>query len=209
MSELIRTKILGSSISTPSTGVVTEYVDTADNIVKSKDDTGYVRSYKTNYSTTSQSPTAATRTYIAGSNFIVGSQKLQAGSLFRWRFNLTKTAAGIATSTFDIAFGTSGSTADTARVSFTKPAGTAVADEGWIEITCTIRSIGASGVPVGEFIMSHNGNTAGHATIPIVVVNTIGAGFDTTTVTNVGVCITSGSGDVVTIQQVISEAWNI
>lgn len=210
MAELQLTNIAASSISTPGAGVTTTFADSIDKIIKQKNDAGFVNSYKTNFSTTSQAISAATRTYITGSALTVGTIKLQIGSWFKWRFNMTKTGAGTAASTFDICVGTTGTTTDTARVSFTKPAGTAVIDEGWVEITCIIRSIGATGVAVGEFIMTHNLAATGHALIPVVVVNTVSAGFDMT-VANliVGVCITSGTGDVITIQMVMSEGSNI
>jgi len=164
----------------------------------------------TNFSITAQSPTAAVRTYIAGSALAIPPTKIQTGTNFRWKFNLTKTAAGIAASTIDICFGIAGTTADTARLSFAKPAGTAVADEGFVVIDCVVRNIGISGVAVAEFTMIHNQASAGHALIPIVCVNTVSAGFDTT-VANliVGLCLTSGTGDVITIQMVQSECWNI
>ena len=164
-----------------------------------------------NFSTTPQSPTAATRTYITGSKITVPATKLQIGTIFRWKFNITKTAAGIAESTFDIAVGTAGTTADTARVSFTKPAGTAVIDEGFIEIIAIVRGpLSASGIMVGEFMMVHNLAATGHATIPCVVINTVSAAFDVT-VANlfVGICITSGAADAITIQQVTAEALNL
>tara|TARA_R110000868_G_scaffold282809_1_gene543090 strand:+ start:277 stop:681 length:405 start_codon:yes stop_codon:yes gene_type:complete len=134
---------------------------------------------------------------------------MQVGTMLRWTFNLTKTAAGTATSTFDIAFGTAGTTADTARVSFTKPAGTAVADEGLVQIICIIRTIGAAGVAVGQFHMTHNLAATGHAVIPCVDVNTVSAGFDMTAVTTAGVCVTSGASDAITVEAVIAEAFNV
>lgn len=163
-----------------------------------------------NQSLTSQAPAATTRTYLAGSNIPVPPNKLQAGTRFRWKLSVTKTAAGTAASTYDICVGTAGTTADTARVSFAKPAGTAAVDEGTITIEATVRSIGAAGVMVGQFSMSHNGNTAGHMTIPFADVNTVSAGFDTTVVSLiVGVCVTSGAADALTFQLVSAEAWNL
>lgn len=165
-----------------------------------------IRAARTGFSTASQSPAAATRTYITGSAISIPPSKLRIGNIFKWSFNITKTAAGNAASTFDVCVGTAGTTADTARVSFTKPAGTAAADEGWVEITCVVRSIGATGVMVGEFRMIHNLAATGHATIPCVCVNTVSAAFDMTTDNLiVGVCITSGAADAITIQQVITE----
>lgn len=199
-----------SVIATPASGYTRLFVDTIDKSRKAKNDAGYINSYQNAVSLTSQSVSAATRTYIAGTNVKISSNKLQAGSMFRWKFSMTKTAAGVATSTFDIAVGTNGTTSDTARVSFTKPAGTAAADEAIVEIIATVRSIGAAGVMVGQFTMLHNGNTAGHATIPCVVVNTVSSGFDMTVANlQVGVCLTSGASDAITIQLVQTEWWDV
>lgn len=162
-----------------------------------------------NYSTASQSITAATRTYITGSNLSFTAGLLRAGTILRWRFNITKTAAGTATSTYDICFGTAGTTSDTARVSFTKPAGTAVVDEGWVEIQAVVRTATSTGTVVGEFTLRHNLSSTGHATIPNVCVTTTSSTFDLTAATNVGVCITSGASDAITIQQVTAEAINL
>lgn len=210
MSQVNLTNIASTSISTPASGLVATYTDTIDKRLRRKDDTGFVDCYLQNFSTVSQAPAAATRTYITGTNFKVSSTKLQVGSQFRWVFNMTKTAAGIAASTFDIAVGTAGTTSDTARVSFTKPAGLGTVDEGVVTITACVRTIGATGVMVGEFSMIHNGNTTGHMVIPCACVNTISAGFDMTVASlQVGVCITSGAADAITIQTVQSEAWGI
>ncbi len=158
---------------------------------------------------TAQTPAAATRTYITGSNLTFTANQIAVGTAFRWRFNMTKTAAGTATSTFDVCFGTAGTTADTARVSFTKPAGTADVDEGWVTIECVVKTHSASGVVSGEFIMVHNLAATGHAQIPCVVVNTQSSAFATTTPTNIGVCITSGASDDITINQVTAEALGL
>lgn len=210
MAELDLTAIAETSIATPAAGVGAIFFDSLNKQLKTKDDAGFVRGYISNFSTAAQTPAASTRTYITGSALAVPSNKLQAGTCLRWTFDMTKTAAGIAASTFDICFGTAGTTADTARVSFTKPAGTAAVDQGIVQITCNIRSIGAAGVAVGLFKMEHVGNTVGHAVVPSVTLTTVSAGFDMT-VANliVGVCITSGAADAITIQQVISEAWNL
>jgi hypothetical protein len=177
-----------------------------------KNDTGLVRSLGiVNFSTTAQTPAATARTYIAGSAISIPTNKLQIGTIFQWRFNMTKTAAGTATSTIDIAVGTAGTTADTARVSFTKPAGTAVADEAWCEVWCICRGpLSASGVFAGEFTMIHNLAATGHAVIPCVAVSTISSAFDITTPNLiVGLCITTGASDAITIQMVTAEAANL
>lgn len=163
-----------------------------------------------NQSTAGQTPAATTRTYITGSNLAVPSIKLQVGACFEWVMAITKTAAGTASSTFDICVGTAGTTADTARVSFTKPGGSAAADEGVFTIRCTVKTIGATGVLVGEFTMIHNLASTGHAVIPCVAVTTTSSGFDMTVANLIlGVCITSGASDALTISQVQARAWNL
>lgn len=211
MAELILAET--ASVSTPAAGKVSVYPDTSPTPnLRMRDDTGLDVSLNnvTNQSVASQAPAAATRTYITGSALRVPVNKLQVGTSLEWVFNMTKTAAGVAASTFDICVGTNGTTADTARVSFTKPAGTAVVDQGTVVIRAVVRSIGASGVMVGNFSMTHNLAATGHAVIPCVNVVTISGGFDMT-VANliIGVCITSGAADAITIQMVQSFAWNL
>lgn len=167
------------------------------------------QSFINNSSTATQTPVAATRTYIAGSQLTVPAGGLKIGTVLRWHFDLTKTAAGSATSTIDIAFGTTGTTTDTARVSFTKPAGTGAADEGWVDIECIIQSVNTVGVAVGEFRLIHNLAATGHAQIPCVVVNTISSAFNDVTPTAIGICITTGASDAITINQCSAEAVNM
>jgi hypothetical protein len=211
MAELDLTNIIATSINTPNSGVTAVFVDSVNKTLKTKDDAGFVSGQLQNFSTASQAPAATTRTYITGSKITVPKSKLQIGTMFRWRFNMTKTGAGTATSTIDIAVGTAGTTADTARVSFTKPAGTAVIDEGWCEVHCICRGpLSASGIFVGQFIMTHNLSATGHAVIPCVVVNTVSSAFDVTVADLfVGLCITTGTADAITIQMVTAEAVNL
>jgi len=196
---------------TPAAGTAQIFVDTTSKRLSLKDDAGFIKGHVYNFSTASQAPAATVRTYVTGSNLAIPTGKLQIGTCFRWGFNMTKTAAGTATSAIAIAVGTAGTTADTDRVSFTKPAGTAVIDEAWCEINCICRGpLSASGIFVGEFTMIHNLQITGHAIIPCVCVNTVSSAFDVT-VANliVGLTINTGTSDAITIQQVLSEAWNL
>ena len=163
------------------------------------------------FSTASQAPSAGTRTYLTGSALTIPASKLQIGTVLRWRFNATKTAAGTASSTFEVCFGTAGGTADTARVSFTKPAGTAAADEAWIAIDCIVRGpLSGSGVVVGEFRLVHNLNATGHATVPIIVLNTVSGTFDVTVASLIaGLAVSPGASEAYTIQQMNGEIRNI
>lgn len=160
-----------------------------------------------NSTATPQTPAASTRTYIAGSAIkLQGNSTLKVGLVLRWEFWMTKTAAGTASSTIDVAVGTTGTVADTGRLAYTKPAGTAAVDEGKVVVTAVVQSIGATGVLVGECEVTHNGNTVGHMTIPIAVLNTSSVGFDMTAVTTIGLCITTGAADAITISGVTAEA---
>lgn len=200
-----------SAPTTPSAGQVNLFVDTTTKRLSTKNDAGVVSGVALrNASTVAQLPAATTRTYLAGSALSVPTNKLQVGSTFRWRFTATKTAAGVAASTIDVAVGTAGTTADTARVSFAKPAGTAVVDEAYFEITLVVRSIGAAGVMVGQMLMTHNLQITGHAIIPNIVVTTVSGAFDMTVANLIlGLCITTGAADAVTIEMVTAEAENL
>lgn len=159
-----------------------------------------------NRSIAQQAPAATTATFITGSQLKAPPGGFKVGQKLRWTFNMAKTAAGTATSTLSIVFGTAGTVADTARVSFTKPAGTAAADEGYCIVEAVIRSVSATGVVVGEFVLLHNLAATGHAQIPCVVVNTISAGFDNTAEElYAGLVITTGASDVITIEMVNAE----
>lgn len=195
---------------TPSAGQAVIAVNNTTKRIQTVDDAGYKRTlgYK-NFSTAAQVITTS-RTYVIGSNILIPAGALQVGTMLRWMFDVTKSAAGTAAATYDICFGTAGTTADTARVSFAKPAGTAVADAGQVTITAVVRGpVGASGVVAGHFQLTHNLVATGHAVIPCVDVTTVSAAFDITAPTNIGVCLTGGASDSVTIQLVQAEAWNL
>lgn len=164
-----------------------------------------------NQSVAAQVVAATTRTQVTGTRLQIPEGGLKVGSRIRFTLNMTKTAAGTATSTFDISFGTAGSVSDTARVSFTKPAGTAAADEASVQIEAVVRTVSATGVVVGQFYMVHNLENTGHAVIPTVAVNTVSSAFDTSTGTTavdpyyVALNLTTGASDAITIQLATAE----
>jgi hypothetical protein len=211
MAEVDFTNIAQSSISTPSSGVTAIFVGLDKNL-HTKDDVGYRHGVGlNNFSTTAQTfLTTATRTYIAGSGLNILGGPLQIGSMFSWTFNMTKTAAGTSTSVIDVAFGTTGGTADTARCSFTKPLGTGVVDEGRITVTAICRGpLTSSGVVSGHMTMTHNLQITGHMTIPACDVDNVSGAFDVTTPTWVGLCLTPGTADVITTQLVHALGYNL
>jgi hypothetical protein len=159
-----------------------------------------------NASVAQQVIAATTETRIVGSNLLVPVDGLKAGAVLRWSFNMTKTAAGTATSLITISVGTAGTVADAVRLSFTKPAGTAAVDEGRVDIEAVVRSVSATGVVSGEFSLIHNLAATGHAQVPCVVLNTVSAAFDNTGAALIfGLDITTGASDAITIEQVTAE----
>lgn len=168
-----------------------------------------------NYSTAAQSSiTAATRTYLTGSMVTLPSPGLQIGSRIRWTFDVTKTGAGTlaAASWIDIAFGINGTTGDTARLTFPKPVCSGVIDEGNVIVECLIRGpLTASGIVVGTHTLSHNLAATGLANVPCVTSVIVSSAFDVTfaNCTRVGLCMTSASLEVITIQCMMVEIWNI
>lgn len=157
-----------------------------------------------NYSTAQQAFTAATKTYVTGSQVQIPDGGLKVGSKIRFKLNLAKTAAGVATSLFELVIGTLGTIADTTRASFTKPAGTAAADEGVVTIEAVVRSISATGTIAAEFVLVHNLAATGHAQVPVVAISSVPAAFDTRALGGqyIGLCLTTGAADVATTEVV-------
>ena len=159
-----------------------------------------------NFSTVAQVIATASRDFVDGSQLIIPPGGLKVGSKIRFVLDLTKTAAGTASAVFDISFGTAGTAADTARVSFTKIAGTAAIDVARVVIEAVVRSVSATGVVVGQFTLTHNLAATGFSTLPVGNVVTISSGFDNLPATldpgYIGLNITSGAADVWTVQKV-------
>jgi hypothetical protein len=168
-----------------------------------------------NYSTTAQTPTAATLTQLAGSTITVPTAKLRIGTMFRWFFDITKTAAGTATSAYHVRIGTANTTGDTAVLTFTKPLGTAVIDTGIIEIHAVVRGpLSASCILAGVFEMRHNLASTGHNTTPATAtpatIITVSSGFDATAAgLFVSLSCTTGSADAITTQVMMAEVINL
>ena len=156
-----------------------------------------------NFSVAAQVIATASRDFVDGSQLLVPASGLKVGAKIKFVLDLVKTAAGTASSVFDISFGTNGDVNDTARVSFTKIAGTAAVDTARVVIEAVVRSVGAAGVVVGQFTMSHNLAATGFATLNPITVLTISSGFDNDgQELFIGLNITSGASDVYTVQKV-------
>lgn len=161
-----------------------------------------------NGNTADQTANAAD-TYLAGSAFNVYG-RLKVGSVLSWNVSATKTAAGAATPIWSVRFGTAGTTADTARLTFTGLAQTAIADTAYFYIVMVVRALGASGIVSGTYTLAHPLAATGFATQATDVKQATSATFDTT-VTNLiaGVSVNPGTAGVWTIKDVAMTAANL
>jgi len=154
------------------------------------------------------SVTAGTRTYLAGSSIQCG--QLLVGSRFRWVVSITKTAAGVANTNIDIAVGTAGTTADTARVTFTGATETAIADTATIVIDATVRVVSASGIIAGAYQVNNTATAGAAAGYKANAAYVVSAAFaNNTNNLFIGLCITAGTADVTTVNFVNAMGWNI
>lgn len=98
----------------------------------------------------------AADTYLAGSaiKFPLGRAPV-VGASYHCRWDMVKTAAGTATPIVIVRFGTAGTVADTARLTFTFTAGSAAIDTGMFELWAHWRAVGASSVLTGVCSLNH------------------------------------------------------
>lgn len=164
-----------------------------------------------NWSTAAQTGFAADTMLTGSVVSLPATRGLKAGATYRVRFSVSKTAAGIAAPKFIVRVGTNGTTADTAVLTFTGGAQTAVVDTGWFEVQATWRSVGATGVLQGTLFGQHTKNAAtgliGNAS-PVFEVT--GAAFDTTTASlKMGLSVNGGAAASWTVTQVTAELVNL
>jgi Collagen triple helix repeat (20 copies) len=143
-------------------------------------------------------------TYLTGSSINIPASKLKAGAVFRWRFAVTKTAAGLATPIWVIRIGTAGTVADAAIITLTGVAQTAAVDTCWVDLIAVLRNIGAAGILTA--ILHGRPKAAGFT---VNCLSATSAGFDTT-VANliVGVSVNPGLNGVWTHQMVTAQLAN-
>ena len=115
-----------------------------------------------NRSTTTQSTgqlSASTPVYITNSNINLPASLVTGivtGTVLQWRFNVGKNANGTGACSILLYYGTHGSTADTAYVTATLPASTAVIDTMTVDIQVTFTSATACSYVMG---LSHTAAT--------------------------------------------------
>lgn len=160
-----------------------------------------------NHSTAQQGAGFATDTYLTGSNVAIPSGYPVVGTAYRLIFDVVKSAAGTATPILTVRVGTAGSTADTARLTFTFGAGTAAADTGVLEVLAVFRTVGSgtSAVLQGQARLTTNLATTGLSNAGKARQVTSG-GFDST-VANliIGASYNGGTSASHTVQLVRAE----
>lgn len=215
MSELIFTNIAGTGAATPSSGNSSCFIDSTSKLLSVKDDTGAIQPAfpgAKNGAVSTVSASFAADTYLVGSSIALGPTSiLKAKSSYRCIFDVTKTAAGTATPIIIVRFGTAGSTADTALLTFTFNVQTAVADNGTFEVITTFRTVGAgtTAVLVGQSILCHNLAITGLGSVnpngwqQVLVTS---AGFNSTVANSIiGLSVNGGASASWTITMVQAE----
>lgn len=159
-----------------------------------------------NQSVSSQTPFSSD-TYLTGSNVSIPSGAPYVGTIYRMTFDVVKTAAGTATPIITIRIGTAGTTADTARLTFTFAAGTAAVDTGRFEVEALFRTVGATTTAVlqGRANLVNNLTTTGISNA-VKALQVTSSGFDSTVASSIiGASYNGGASAAHTVQLVRAE----
>lgn len=189
-----------STPTTPSAGTAYIFVDNVTKKATSKNDAGTVDTLADTVSinTSTVSAAYATDTYIAGSGITMAPGAPKIGSQYYFTCDITKTAAGVATPTFNVRFGTAGTTADASILSYTFGVGTAVADTAIVELWGHFFQVGAA---TGAFratmrithLLAATGFTTSGAAGSAVIINA-GSTFNSTVANSIlGVSFNGGA----------------
>ena len=166
-----------------------------------------------NRSTSTVSGGYAADTYLAGSSIVVGTAGWATGGLYRCLFDILKTGAGVATFTVSLRVGTAGTTSDTAITTFSVGAGTAVADQGQVEVIFILRSTGLSAAWAARGTFMHNNTSnAGLWPAPTIILGGFavsGTTINTGSATTIGLSINGGTSFSGTVGMVEAQYSNI
>ncbi len=179
-----------------------------DRFTKAQSDTRYMG---VGVSTAAQGPGFATDTLITGSAIAIPSGGLKAGTAYRLRCFMSKTAAGTATPIFQVRLGTTGTTSDTSRTTLTFGAGTAVIDNGFFDLMVTFRSVGSgtSAVIISSATIAHVLNTTGFTNGGTnAIAGAVSSGFNSTADTYISVSLNAGTSAAWTVGQVHAQLFN-
>jgi hypothetical protein len=213
MSKLILSE-QASPPSAPSSGKGKIYIDNTPtpNLIL-MDDTGATilqQDLRSSGSTANQTGFAAD-TYLAGS-FVLNKRVPKIGTTYYACFDMVKTNAGTATPIIRVRYGTAGTTADAALLTFTFAVGTAAVDTGIIEVWVNVRSIGGAAVITGMARITHHLavtglTTTGASGTGIILVTS--AGFDSTVINSgIGISFNGGGSFAGTNTSVTATSYN-
>lgn len=153
-----------SAPGTPAAGNGIIFIDSSAPLLCFKDETGRVQARSHNAAITSQGAGFATDTWVTNTDLQIPSFSMQAKSTFKWQLSCSKTAASTATPAYNIRIGPNRSTGDTARLTLTGPAQTAVIDIGTLNIIVVCESVGVAGIIQGTAWWDHRGTAANTTT---------------------------------------------
>jgi hypothetical protein len=127
----------------------------------------------------------AADTYLSGSAISMPSGGPIVNSRYRMIFDMVKTAAGTATAIVTVRFGTAGTTADAAILTFTFTAGTAAVDTGTFTLDLHFRTVGSgtAAVAVGSIKLNHHLAATGLSALGASgygQITTVSSGFNST-----------------------------
>jgi hypothetical protein len=152
-----------------------------------------------NRSTSTVSGSYASDTYLAGSNITPGAGGPVVGTKYRCVFDMVKTAAGVATFIVNVRYGTLGTVADAAILTFTFTAGTTAIDTGTFELELHFRTVGSgtSAVVVGKMTCSHALAATGLVSLGasgFAQITTVSSGFNSTPAGSIlGISVNGGT----------------
>lgn len=147
-------------------------------------------------------------TYVQGSAVDLPVGRLKAGTFYRCKIKVTKTGAGAQAPVVQVRLGSAGTTADTSRATLTFAVQTAVADDGFIEVFVTFRSVKTTGVIHAVGVLDHRLAATGLSTANTSITEATSAAFDNTTPTKIGVSLSAGASASWTISMVQAELQN-
>ncbi len=156
-----------------------------------------------------QAIAAATLTQVTGTLLTLPPQAIQVGTVLTFTAILTAGALGTAANTITIRLGVNGTTADAAIATFTTAIGTAATSTAKVEVTLTVRSLGAAGTAVATCNI-WNSAAAGFVNIGTSVLVGTMATFNTVTsgLLYAHMALTTGATKTATVTQSFSNCVN-
>lgn len=164
-----------------------------------------------NQSLAGQAPSPTNDVYLLNSNIAVPEWGLSAGVWIRWTLIYGKSAAGTAARTIVLRVGTAGNEGDASLASYTSGTPSGVADVGWHQFTLILRTTGGSATSNISERFIHNLSTTGLTnTNETIVTQAAGSTFNSATANLIfGISMTVGTGETLTVYQVLSEVYNL